>query len=49
MKESALEAARPTATIDIAKDLAQMLFEEKERQASISSSVNAEPVLVAVK
>ena len=43
MKEAALEAARPTATVDIAKDLAAVLFAEKERQASL----NKEPVLVS--
>jgi len=30
MQEAALKAARPTATIDIAKDLAQMLFDSKK-------------------
>ena len=46
MKEAALEAARPSATVDIAKDLAAMLFEEKERQASLETA--AERELVAV-
>jgi len=32
MKEAALEAARPSATVDIAKDLAAMLFEHKNKQ-----------------
>jgi hypothetical protein len=32
MQTAALEASRPTATIDIAKELAIMLFEEKTRQ-----------------
>lgn len=34
MKEAALEAARPSATVDIAKDLAAMLFEYKGKQAT---------------
>jgi len=53
MKEAALEAARPTATVDIAKDLAKMLFDYKKNQelvakssASASASVKA-PELVA--
>jgi len=44
MKDAALEAARPTATIDIAKDLAAMLFEEKARQEDTNRAV--EQVLV---
>ncbi len=32
MKEAALEASRPSATVDIAKDLAAMLFEYKKKQ-----------------
>jgi len=34
MQEAALAAARPSATIDIAKDLAQMLFEHKNTVTS---------------
>jgi len=45
MKEAALEASRPTATIDIAKDLAKMLFEEKAKQAKKAKV--AKPVLVS--
>lgn len=30
MKENALRAARPTATIDIARDLAEMLFSREQ-------------------
>ena len=45
MKDAALEASRPTATIDIARDLAEMLFKEKDRQASLGKS--REPVLVS--
>jgi len=45
MKEAALEAARPTATVDIAQDLASMLFEHKKNQAQAASV--KEPELVA--
>jgi hypothetical protein len=45
MQDSALEASRPTATIDIAKELATMLFEEKAKQLSMEKV--GEPVLVA--
>jgi len=34
MQAAALAAARPTATIDIAKDLAVMLFEYKSQQVA---------------
>ena len=34
MRQAALKAARPQATLDIAKDLAEMVFAEKERQSS---------------
>ena len=34
MQEAALAAARPSATIDIAKDLAQMLFDHKSASAT---------------
>eukprot|EP00565_Helicotheca_tamesis_P001192 CAMPEP_0185725936 /NCGR_PEP_ID=MMETSP1171-20130828/2059_1 /TAXON_ID=374046 /ORGANISM="Helicotheca tamensis, Strain CCMP826" /LENGTH=500 /DNA_ID=CAMNT_0028394181 /DNA_START=94 /DNA_END=1596 /DNA_ORIENTATION=- len=34
MKANALKAARPSATLDIAKDLAQMVFEHKNKPAS---------------
>jgi 1,2-diacylglycerol 3-beta-galactosyltransferase len=37
MKEAALKAARPTATVDIAQDLAAMLFEYKRNQAQSAS------------
>ena len=32
MKQAALMAARPTATLDIAKDLAEMVFATKKRE-----------------
>ena len=32
MREAALEAARPHATLDIAKDLAEMVFAENAKQ-----------------
>lgn len=32
MQEAALRAARPHATLDIARDLADMLFDEKKKQ-----------------
>lgn len=44
MKAAALEAARPAATVDIAKDLAAMLFEHKRNQVT-----SGEAVLVAKK
>ena len=47
MKDAALEASRPTATVDIAKDLAKMLFEEKELQKSLERNTRREPVLVS--
>jgi hypothetical protein len=34
MQAAALAAARPTATVDIARDLADMLFEYKKQQAA---------------
>jgi len=34
MKANALKAARPSATLDIAKDLAEMVFEHKKKQVS---------------
>jgi hypothetical protein len=34
MQKAALAAARPSATIDIAKDLAEMLFEHKNAVSS---------------
>jgi len=40
MKKSALETARPSATLDIAKDIAQVLFLSKKSDASSSSSQN---------
>lgn len=45
MQDAALEASRPTATIDIAKKLATMLFDEKAKQKSMERV--DEPVLVA--
>jgi len=33
MRKAALEAARPGATLDIARDLAQMVFAAKDRQS----------------
>lgn len=36
MQAAALAAARPTATIDIARDLAEMLFESKKKQDAIA-------------
>jgi hypothetical protein len=33
MKEAALAAARPSATLDIARDLAAMLFDHKKKLA----------------
>lgn len=45
MKDAALEASRPSATVDIAKALAEMLFKEKELQRSLERT--REPVLVA--
>ncbi len=42
MKENALEAARPTATVDIAKDLAQMLFDLKKKQAAAAREAKVE-------
>ena len=38
MKEAALQAARPSATVDIAKDLAAMLFEHKAKQKQATST-----------
>jgi 1,2-diacylglycerol 3-beta-galactosyltransferase len=43
MKSAALAAARPSATLDIAKDLAQIIFASKEQQlrnqkATVASS-----------
>lgn len=43
MQQAALDAARPQATVDIARDIGAMLFDEKERQrqgsgASLSAS-----------
>lgn len=38
MKEAALQAARPSATVDIAKDLAAMLFEYKAKQKQATST-----------
>ena len=32
MRQAALSAARPHATLDIARDLAEMVFAEKEKQ-----------------
>jgi len=32
MRQSALQAARPHATLDIARDLAEMVFAEKVKQ-----------------
>ena len=32
MKSCALEAARPSATLDIARDIAEMLFEYKQQK-----------------
>ena len=47
MKEAALVAARPTATVDIAKDLAKMLFDYKKNQESVAKSISVkEPELV---
>lgn len=43
MKEAALKAARPSATLDIARDLAEIAFSTKERSAT------KEKVLVAVR
>ena len=37
MKEAALAAARPAATVDIAKDLAAMLFEHKKNEAAANA------------
>jgi hypothetical protein len=37
MRNNALKAARPSATLDIAKDLADMLFEYKGQQKMSSS------------
>ena len=34
MQNAALEAARPSATLDIAKDLAEMVFEAKKSHAT---------------
>jgi hypothetical protein len=34
MQAAALAAARPTATVDIARDLADMLFEYKNQQVA---------------
>ena len=43
MKEAALAAARPAATLDIAKDLAEIAFSTREK------SVTKEKELVAVR
>ena len=43
MKEAALAAARPAATLDIAKDLAEMAFSTREKSAT------KEKELVAVR
>ena len=34
MKKAALEASRPHATLDIARDIADMLFEHKQKKQS---------------
>ncbi len=47
MKENALEAARPTATVDIAKDLAQMLFDLKKQQAAAAKEAKAAEFVAA--
>lgn len=44
MQGNALVAARPTATIDIAKDLAAMLFERKDQQRASSKQTEGELV-----
>ena len=44
MQTNALAAARPSATIDIAKDLAQMLFEHKK--STVASKVEERELVV---
>ena len=45
MKEAALAAARPAATLDIARDLAEMVFAEKQRQGfSAPAAASAQEV-----
>ena len=41
MREAALAAARPQATLDIAKDLAEIVFAEKERQTLAQAAMSA--------
>mmetsp|Transcript_29662 Transcript_29662/g.87982 ORF Transcript_29662/g.87982 Transcript_29662/m.87982 type:complete len:126 (-) Transcript_29662:340-717(-) len=38
MKGKALDAARPSATLDIARDIAEMLFEKKREDAAAPSA-----------
>lgn len=47
MQAAALAAARPTATIDIAKDLATMLFESKKKQDATAKVKNEKVELVS--
>lgn len=49
MKEAALQAARPSATVDIAKDLANMLFEHKKNQATNNMIRNKDETKVPIK
>ena len=41
MQDAALGAARPHATLDIAKDLAEMVFAEKEKQKALERELVA--------
>jgi UDP-N-acetylglucosamine:LPS N-acetylglucosamine transferase len=41
MQEAAQAAARPDATLDIAKDLAAMVFKEKEKQRLLQRELSA--------
>ena len=42
LQDAALSAARPQATLDIAKDLAEMAFDEKKKQLELRNEMQTQ-------